>query len=62
MNLGGGYQPYHQHAGRPQGDTLRAMLRGSPFHLPNPMDIQRQAQKLSRPRRSRLAQLLRELS
>lgn len=39
------YQPYKQGALRPQTSALAAMLAGRPAYLPNPMDIQRQAQK-----------------
>lgn len=38
-------QPYRKRRNRPQGQTLTAMLKGSPVFLPNPMDLRRQAQK-----------------
>lgn len=39
------YQPYRQGAMRPPTNALQAMLAGKPQFLPNPMDLQRQAQK-----------------
>lgn len=37
-------QPYRRHR-RQSGPVLTAMLKGSPFFLPNPMDLQRQTLK-----------------
>jgi hypothetical protein len=37
-------QPYRRRQ-RESGPALSAMLRGSPFYLPNPMDLQRQTLK-----------------
>jgi hypothetical protein len=34
-------QPYRRRKGRPNGQTLTAMLKGSPVFLPNPMDARR---------------------
>lgn len=42
------YQPYRNHPARPQTMALLAMLAGRPFHLPNPIDQYRLAQKRRR--------------
>jgi hypothetical protein len=43
-------QPYRAKRGRQPGPALTAMLRGGPAHLPNPQDIKRRTQRLSKRR------------
>lgn len=38
-------QPYRRKSTRPPGPSLTAMLKGAPFALPNPMDMQRRMVK-----------------
>jgi hypothetical protein len=38
-------QPYRRKSTRPLGPTLTAMLKGAPWALPNPMDMQRRMVK-----------------
>jgi hypothetical protein len=43
----GGHQPYRKGPRHP-GPALTGMLRGKPFHLPNPQDVPRAFQRKSR--------------